>query len=107
MTMKTASFTFEISTVLQQEGGKHFCLPTECFRGLEKLKANPEGIKLVLSMCNRTSSFAFSELPVHASINSVVRPQVLLCIQVREKTLSVAFLSHHGKLLGNVEQRME
>lgn len=84
MTLKPAVSHLRFQQFPNKRGEKHFCLHTECFRGLEKLKANSEGIKLVLSMCNRTSSFAVSELLAHASISSAVRLQVLLCIQLRE-----------------------
>lgn len=78
---ENSSLTSEISTVLQQ-----FCLHTDCFGGLEKLKANSEVIKLVLSMSKKTSCFASSQLLVPASISSAVRLQVLLCTQLREKS---------------------
>lgn len=86
MTMKTAVSHLRFQQFSNKRWEKRLCLLTECFRGLEKLKASPEGIKLVLSMCNRTSSFASSELLVHASISSAVRLQVLLCIQLRDKS---------------------
>lgn len=86
MTMKTAVSHLRLQQFSNKRGKKHFSPHTECFGGLEKLKANPEGIKLVLSICNRTSSFASSELLVHASISSAVILQVLLCIQLREKS---------------------
>lgn len=73
MNMKTAVSHWKFQHFSKRRWKKFFCLHTECIGGLEKLKANPEGIKMVLSMCNRTSSFASSELLVHASISSEVR----------------------------------
>lgn len=76
--MQTAVSHLRFQQFSKRRGEKSFCLHTECFGGLEELKANPEGIKLVLSMCNGTNSFASSELLVHASIRSAVRLQLLL-----------------------------
>lgn len=66
MTMKTEVSHLRLQQFSNKRGEKHFCLRTEYFGVLERLKASPEGIKLVLSMSNRTSSFASSEFLAYA-----------------------------------------
>lgn len=63
-------------------GEKHFCLCTK-----KKQEADPEGIPVALSMHNRTSSLASSELLVEAPMNSAVRLQFLFCVQFKRNLI--------------------